>query len=271
MKPVILFRRGNWTEEAEFEAARQYFDVVEYRSQVPPNSLVIPRYSALPFYGELVKDVEHVGSKLINSLEQHQYVADVTQYVADLGELTPRTWIEWGNLPEGSYVVKGRTNSRKHEWNKRMFAETRADVPKVARALLDDDLIRDQGLVVREYVPLRTFDYGINGLPITNEWRFFCLNGEIVDAGYYWASMPECEWAGHERMGEPGEAPPPPEAKELVREVLRRIDPVPFVVVDVAEKAAGGWIVIELNDGQMSGLSMIPPERFYRNLRRCLK
>jgi len=34
---------------------------------------------------------------------------------------------------------------------------------------------------------------------------------------------------------------------------------------------SGDWIVIELNDGQQSGLSYIEPELFYQELSKCLK
>lgn len=55
--------------------------------------------------------------------------------------------------------------------------------------------------------------------------------------------------------------------KEFIQEVIEKIgDEVPFYVVDVAKTDEGNWIVIELNDGQMSGLSANPPKIFYKNL-----
>lgn len=248
MTPVLLFRSDRSTED-ELIAAKKYFPVVQQRALIPKGSLVIPRYSALPYYKELEQDVSIIGSKMVNSYEQHKYVANM-EYIKDIEDLTPKTYSSWAGLPEGPYVIKGKTNSRKHEWNKRMFAPNLAAIPAIANSLLDDALIQEQGLVVREYIPLETFDIGINGLPITNEWRFFCLNGKIVDWGFYWANFPDikpkCEEA----------------AIYLVNEVLSRIS-VPFVVVDVAKTKEGKWIVIELNDAQMSGLSTIDPNSFY--------
>lgn len=296
MEPFILFRTGSHTDDEEFAAACRYFDVSRYRGAVPAGKLCIPRYSALPFYEELEADLALSGTKLINSYAQHQFVADIRQWVPRLRhteqkfvpgasplergtwvpflhELTPATWTEWHSLPDNmSFVVKGATNSRKAAWATRMYCPTKADVPRIAASLLDDALIADQGLVVREFVPLRTFAVGINGLPITNEWRFFCLNGRIIDAGYYWASEPDYEWLGVDASDDTpdhreGEAPAPAKAVFLVQQVLSLIsNDIPFVVVDVAEKAEGGWICIELNDGSMSGLSMIPPDRFYKRL-----
>jgi hypothetical protein len=49
--------------------------------------------------------------------------------------------------------------------------------------------------------------------------------------------------------------------------VIDRVgDRANFYAVDVAQTVAGDWIVIELNDGQMSGLSENDPEILYCNL-----
>ena len=263
-KPVVYFRKGAWTDGDEWEACARHLPTVYQRTQIPPGSLVIPRYSALPFYQELERDAHILGSTLINSYEQHSYVADIRKYFPDLDGITPRTWDMWGNLPEGQYIVKGTTNSRKHEWRTRMFCACKADIPRVVSSLLDDDLLCSQSLVVREYVPLKTFGLGINDLPITNEWRFFVLGRQILCAGWYWASEPD--WGPPEPMS------PPVEATRLVQEAINRVgDRVQFFVVDVAETAAGPWIVIELNDGQQSGLSMIDPDVFYSKLAEALQ
>ena len=41
-------------------------------------------------------------------------------------------------------------------------------------------------------------------------------------------------------------------------------------VVDVAKTASGEWIVVELNDGQQSGLSCCNPIELYSNISRVL-
>lgn len=299
MNPVILFRRGEHTDDDEFKAAKQHFTVYENRTAIPHGSLVIPRYAALPFYTELERDLAVNGSRLINSHSVHAFIADLREWYSLIEEFTPKTWRRWDNLPEGmSFVVKGVTNSRKSDWRRRMFAENRTRVRDVVVTLLDDALIADQGIVVREFVPLRTFATGVNGIPITNEWRFVCLNGKIVDSGYYWASEPGYEWSGVDEgvhLPAPGTpAPAPAGAVALVEKVLAKIEAnsieyigakVPFVVIDVGEKASpdgkylfdenhlpsGEWIVIELNDAQQSGLSLIPPERFYAKLAEALR
>jgi hypothetical protein len=54
----------------------------------------------------------------------------------------------------------------------------------------------------------------------------------------------------------------------LVNKVIDRVkDKVNFFVVDVAKKATGGWVVIEMNDGSQSGLSDNDPHVLYKGLK----
>lgn len=260
-KAIILFREDRDTEEEYWVLCRSGLSYTKYRMTIPDNSLVIGRYSVLPFYKELEEELLTCrSSKLINSYRQHRYIADITQWYQDVKEYTPETFETWGDLPEGSYVVKGKTNSRKFQWDSMMFAETREDIPRIVGSLLKDALIQDQGIIVRRYVPLKRIDYGINGLPITREWRCFFLGESLVASGFYWASHPECHQGAL-----------PLEAEKFVKKIAKTIAKnTNFFVLDVAEKAEGGWILIEINDGQMSGLSCIDPEVFYQDLKLIL-
>ncbi|MFA5015791.1 MAG: ATP-grasp domain-containing protein [Actinomycetota bacterium] len=255
----ILFRNSQEVNE-EYNIAKDILGsgLVNYRTEILENELVIGRYSALPFYEELEKELALKGSRLVNSYVQHLYIADIKNYYEDLKEFTPRTYFLWYNLPDGSYVVKGRTNSRKFQWDKQMFARTNVDVISIVSRLLDDSLIRDQGVCVRKYVPLRTYDIGINGLPITNEWRCFCYQEKLLSYGYYWSNFPDKK--PYDEL--------PKEALELLGKIMNIASKkTNFYVVDLAETEDGKWIMIELNDGQMSGLSEIDPEVFYKKLK----
>lgn len=261
---VVLFR-GDIDMEGELDVCRRYLPTEEYRSRIPSGSSVVGRYSVLPFYQELERELALGGSRLINSYVQHKWIADLLEWGGEYGVLaglTPRTWTNWARLPEGAYVVKGRTNSRKQQWNTHCFAPTRADIPRIAARLLDDTLIQDQGLVVREYVPLRKLEEGLNGLPITNEWRTFWLatsgGPRMLASGYYWqASHPEAARSAEFAVA----------GVEIAREAAALVAPnVPFFVLDVAEREDGGWIVVEVNDGQMSGLCGVSAHDLYRNL-----
>jgi hypothetical protein len=257
--PIVLFRESSETLD-EFNIVQESsFNATNRILKIPSNSLVIGRYSVLPFYKELEEELKITGSELINSYEQHRYIADIENWYNDLKGYTPQTWFDWYDLPEGSYVVKGRTNSRKFQWNRQMFCKTKDNLRNIIDSLMDDSLIRDQGLCVRKYVPLKKFDEGINGLPITNEWRAFCYQNRFVSIGYYWSNFSECkpyEWKNL-----------PNKAAYLIQDVMNIVSKnTNFYVVDIAETESGDWIVIELNDGQMSGLSDINPTELYSNL-----
>lgn len=270
MTPILLFRSDEDTAEERAHAGQASLPVVSYRSRIPPNSLVIGRYSVLPFYEELEAELALQGSRLVNTFDEHRWIANATSWAAPgalLSGMTPCAFTAWHDLPEGAYIVKGRTNSRKHQWATHMFAPTRADVPKVAERLLDDPMIRDQGLVVRPYVPLRKLGEGVNGLPIVNEFRTFWLRSRpenhvvYLGAGFYWkGSHPEL--ADQARFGMDGLHCAERAAGRIARHGAA------FFTVDVAQTAAGPWIVIEVNDGQMSGLCGIDPAWFYRRLAR---
>jgi hypothetical protein len=263
MKSVILFRKDLHSEE-EMKIASKYFDVQESRV-LCGGSNVIARYSALPFYRELESDLTLNGCKLINSHAQHKYIADFEWY-SDMLAVTPKTWFDSSvrsdqtfssSKDEGPFVIKGRTNSRKFKWNTLMYAETRQDAARIAAELSADPSIGYQGIIYRKYVPLRTFEIGINELPFTNEWRFFFFRDRLLTYGYYWSS------ADDPTQGEMTEAGIK-FAQNCAKCICRKTE---FFVLDVAERAEGGWILIEINDGQMSGLSECCPDVLYGALK----
>lgn len=266
ISPCVLLRK-TLDAEGEFEISSRHFLTLNFRSEIPRDSLVVGRYSVLPFYQELEEEITGRNSRLINSYAQHTFIADVMAWAnGPLKDLTPRTWDNWANLPaDGSFVLKGRTNSRKGRWNTHMFAPSRADVPTIARRLLDDQMISEQGIIVREYVPLKQLDIGLNGLPISNEWRTFWLADKnclsCLAAGFYWQSHPEARTKASLDV----------RGQEVMWDAARAIAPhANFFVIDIAETATGDWIVVEVNDGQMSGLSCCDANKLYHNLKLAL-
>jgi hypothetical protein len=261
MKPIILFRES-LAEHEELEAAARYFPVVTRRTAVPADSLVIPRYSALPFNKELEDDIRTLGSKLINTHSAHLYVADLQNWYPQLEEYTPKTWFRLDQIPEkGPFVLKGATNSKKNQWKTSMFAENKKEAIEVFLRLSDDGYLGYQRIYIREYIPLNKLCNPVSyySAPVCEEYRFFVLNGEILAKGFYWEQYID--------VIDPTKINPDFVPKNFLDEVIDRIkDSIPFFVVDVARTAEGKWIVIELNDGQMSGLSAINPDDLYASL-----
>jgi hypothetical protein len=260
MKPIILFRES-LVEKEEIEAASLYFDVYKYHSDIPEGSLVFGRYSVLPFYEWVEEDLNHKACLLVNTYKQHKYIANF-EYYNDLEDLTFKTWFAPSDLREADapFVIKGKTNSRKSDWNGCMFAKTAKDAIRQGCDLQQDSLIGQQDIIYRKYVPLETYEIGVNGLPFTNEWRVFVYKDSILSYAYYWSNA--------ERADEINIAGPQEGFLEFANKVIDRMKyKLEFYVIDIARTADKEWILVEINDAQMSGLSMNNPNVLYSNLR----
>lgn len=256
---AVIYYRGIEFEREELEAARKHFVCTNRLPEIWEDDLVIGRYSLWPFYRDQQEDIKYLGAKLINNYNQHLYIADLGNYVADLGELTPRTWRNIEEVPEtGSFVVKGETNSRKSNWLKDMYAPNKAAAIDICNRLSNDSLIGQQKIYVREYVPLVKLMDGVNGMPVTLEYRFFIAFGSIIAGGYYWQNYID----DLSVKVDPLEVP-----EDFLRKVIAKVGSNSnFYVIDVAKTQSGEWIVVELNEGQQAGLSAIDPKKLYRNL-----
>lgn len=264
MDPVILFRVSNSDESREADIARKYFPVVNSRVQCQ-NKLVIGRYSVLPYYRELDVDLRLNYSQLINSYHQHQWIANF-DYYEDLEDFTAKSYDSnnFWQAPEGAYVVKGRTNSRKHQWKTHMFAASKLEAVKIGAELLQDGLLCSQGIIYREFIPLNVLEVDdISGLPYANEWRFFFYKRTMLTYGFYWSSSKD-DTIKSARMSDDGLA-----FAHQVADVAA--DYANFYVLDIAERKNGGWALIEVNDAQMSGLSENAPETLYGELKAALE
>lgn len=263
MKTTVLFRKS-LAEENEFNICSKYLHTTESRINIE-NSLVIAKYSALPFYQELENDLKLQGSKLINSYEQHLYLANINNWYIDLSNFTPQTWNNFIDIPKnvsGPFILKGNTNSRKALWKTHMFANSIEDAKRVFNNLLDDAMIGEQGVVVRKFENLINYGNDLVGIPISKEFRFFVLNNIIISGGFYWSNY--IEDIGYI-----------PDHKEVPIDFLNEViscvgNKANFYTIDVAQKINGEWIVIELNDGQQSGLGCNDPEILYNNIKENL-
>lgn len=206
-------------------------------------------------------DLQLIGSRLINTTEQHQWIADF-HYYDDLKDFTPESWND-SNFYQcrhpGPFVVKGKTNSRKNHWGSQMFAKDKRVAAKIASLLMNDSMIGTQGVIYRQFVPLKVFEYGLHDLPFSNEYRFFYYGTTKLSHGYYWSIA---EDVNHQITEEGLQF-----SDEVAKIAAQHCN---FFVLDVAEKAEGGWILIEINDGSMSGLSENDPDMLYSNLAKAL-
>jgi hypothetical protein len=263
MRNIILYR-GSEFEKEELSEANQLFECTDRRPDIQEGDLVIGRYSLWPFYADQAKDIEYVGAKLINNYQQHRYISDLQNYVMDLRELTPRTWRDITDLPDkGSFILKGETNSRKSNWKRDMFAPDKKSAIEIYARLMDDSLIGQQNIYIRRYEPMVTYMEGVNGIPITKEFRFFVAYGQILSGGYYWQNY----------VDELPEVPSPDEVpREFLNDVIERVgNQSNFYTIDVGQSISGKWFVVELNEGQQAGLSCNDPFTMYKNLDKAIR
>jgi hypothetical protein len=261
-KTCILFRKS-LSEESEIDVAKKYFDVYENRTSIPSHSTVIGRYSVLPYYKELENDLAVKDCTLINSYTSHNYIANMQNWYEDLKDFTPKTWFSVPDIDEeGPFILKGETSSRKQLFTTHMYAPMRQDVMDVYGRLLDDSLLQHQKICVRKFVELENYGKDcITGMPIAKEFRCFFWKKKLLCKGFYWQN--HVEVIGHV-----------PDNSEVPGDLLDKVSDIvanhaDFYVVDVAKTLEGKWIVIELNDGGMSGLSCNDPGELYSNLRKA--
>jgi hypothetical protein len=138
-------------------------------------------------------------------------------------------------------VVKDYVKSRKHEWAEACFIPDATDAAAVRRVvgrfleLTGDEL--QGGLVLREFLDLEKVGaHARSGMPLAREWRVFWLDGEAVLVAPYWPEVG-------------GEPPPVADFAAAAARVRSR-----FFTMDLARRASGGWMIVELGDGQVAGL-----------------
>lgn len=269
MNKVVLFRKELRIED-EMLAAKVHFDIIEQRAMISRGDFIIPRYSFLPYAKEFEKDVELLGGTLINSFKEHIFAADIQNYYDVLEEYTFKTWFDLRTIPyeeDGPFVVKGRTNSKKFNWNTKMYAKNKKSLAPVIASLYEDPLIAAQDICVRKYTPLQTFMLGENGLPITNEWRSIWYKGELIDIGYYWQSHFFDLPVKISRQLQ-SDSDYCKKMLDFLAPIARLLkDHISFVCIDGAFKENGEPVLVEINDACMSGLSCINPDNFYSRLK----
>lgn len=137
-------------------------------------------------------------------------------------------------LPEQAYVVKDYVKSRKHEWDTACFAPSVESLPAV----------------VNEFVRLQTEDGSFVGEVVVREYEQF--DKEVGEARVWWVDGEFVVSLPH--PDNPEQLPAvDKEFLDAVQACVRGLG-CPFVVTDIASTVDGVWRVIEVGDGQVSGL-----------------
>ncbi len=208
-----------------------------------------------PQYGRLYEALSARNIRLINDPEQYRHGHHLPENYPAIRGLTPRSvWVNgdldmeritealapFGDVP---VIVKDFVKSRKHEWAEACFIPSASDREAVRRVvgrfleLQGDDL--NEGLVFREFVEFEPVGvHPRSGMPLTEEYRAFWLDGSPVFWSPYWAD------------GEYGVSEPPWDRFAGVAAAVRSR----FFTMDLARRRDGDLMIVELGDGQVSGL-----------------
>lgn len=212
-------------------------------------------------YASLADALARRGAPLVVAPGEYAYGHQLPGWYTDFRDVTAQTvWTASSDLdeagealarlPAGPALVKDYVKSAKHLWNEACFIPEVRDedaAMAVVRAFLaeqGDDL--NGGLVLRTFRPYPA--HGVEartGMPCIDERRVFVWRGDplrIVGDEMTLLQTP------------------------ALRDAIARLRS-PFVSLDLARLADGTWEVIEVGDGQVSGLRDMDPERFFGSLK----
>jgi len=218
-------------------------------------------------YTSLYSALEKRGLVLINSPDQYIHCHHLPESWPLMAERTPKTiWMprehDHDNIMTALSVFKGApiilkdyVKSQKHYWNEACFIPDSADSESVRRVVakfleLQGDI--QGGLVFREFLDLEPVGiHQASGMPMSLEFRVFVLDGKPFFTCPYW----------EEGDYPPGIELPLGEFSEIFRAIKSR-----FFAADLARTRTGQWVIVELGDGQVSGLPKSMARDFYRAL-----
>lgn len=248
----------------DFDALVTHGNMEKCLSAIPPSEA--PLFAAYrgwmmspSDYEKLFKALETRGITLINNLEQYKYCHYLPEWISKVGAHTPQSSIlpltsadqltseqleaclnAFGSAP---IIVKDFVKSEKHHWSDACFVPNASDTEHAMKVCQRFLQLRGQdlqgGLVFREFMPFKKLGvHPKSGMPLTEEFRAFVLDGRLMAVMRYW-----------DEVQYPVEEPDFEALLDLVATV-----PSNFFTVDFARLETGEWMIVELGDGQVSGL-----------------
>ena len=165
-------------------------------------------------------------------------------------------WLRYAQLGQPAAIVKDFVKSAKHLWNEACFIPAGTRTARFREIVTRFVEVRgkqfEKGIVLRRFHHfVKTYD-NIAGQLVDDEYRLFMLNGRLL------AGTPARSGSGpFERLKE----------WEFIADKFSNR----FISMDIACERAGGWVIVEVGDGGVSGLPQsIEPKKFFRSLRDAL-
>lgn len=216
-------------------------------------------------YSDFYTLLEQKGIYLINTPEEYERYHTLPGWYDDFTDETAQSvWETEGNVENallkakqlsGSYIVKDYVKSRKHEWYDACFISNIADVANTASVIKNfverqgDSLVG--GIVLRKFENLKQIGFHErSGMPISEEYRVFVYAGKVLIMDNYWTEKEDVKLSDSEIS--------------WIESIAKKIRSN-FATVDIARKADGELVIMELGDGQVSGLQQIDEKVFYQS------
>lgn len=221
-------------------------------------------------YAFLYQELLQKNFKLINTAIEYQnchYLPDSLRFIEtktpltiyeklprdnDIEALVKKAEI-FGNKP---VIIKDFVKSEKHDWDTACFVPDASDTEKLERSIKKLIQLRgkylNEGIVVREFIELNDLTaHSKSGMPLKEEYRLFFFAKKLIGIYNYWDE-------GEYLLSKPNTS----KFESLAQAVDSN-----FFTIDIARKKDGDFVIIELGDGQVSGLpNNADINEFYKNL-----
>lgn len=233
-------------------------------SYIPEPEICVLRVGAIRNYPEKVEELRVLGLHVVNDLDAHLRASELSEWYPLIADLTART-LYGKSFPPVEDIertlgwpvfVKGSRQTSRHD-PELAVARDADEYAKLEERYRADPILHWQDVAVREFLRLQPVDGAVPGkVRPSLELRTFWWHGVCVGWGRYWYQVPDYGAADVSK------------GLEMAEEVARRLK-VPFLVVDIAKKVDGSWIVIECNDAQEAGYAGAVPQLVWQNVLRC--
>lgn len=216
-------------------------------------------------YQKLAEYVRQKGARLVTSFDDYcaahllpNWQDKVSEYLTKTewtDDISERGLIDLLKKFSGAVTIKDFVKSRKHEWEEACFIPNVVDTKHALKVI--NTFIERQGsqfvggLVMRQFQELHAIgQHPQSQMPIFEEYRVFYWEGSPFRIIDYWKNgdvkFSDQDW-------------------NLIVECGHKIN-LPFFTIDYARKQDGMLMIMEVGDGQVSGLQDSDVEEFYQSL-----
>lgn len=252
---------GNVSKALKFVPKSENLELGMYRGWM----LTPDQYQNL-YEGLLDKNI-----KLINSPEEYKHCHYLPNSYEKIEGKTPKSlWttnLDLSNIETitsafgaNPIIIKDFVKSEKHHWEEACFIPDASDKEKLKSVVerfleLRGDAL-NEGLVFREFEELEFLTHHSKSqMPLTKEFRIFFANKQVVFISNYWE---EGDYADEK-----------PDSEEFIA-IAQTIESI-FFTIDIAQKKNGDWLIMELGDGQVTGLpDSTDKNEFYEKLKEII-